>query len=161
MLRSESDIVSAVNGSRDLIGLAVTFLKLWRKHANGVNNVTIPNEDFNLVLMPLKKEGMLSVGLFYTRTDHWSTPTYYDVDDDMYVESYSSSANISGSESHSKDVRCDKFIDLPFKMLMSPKMEVDIIQLAEADKIKKSQAAKVEKIAALERQLSKLKSEPK
>lgn len=158
MIRTEGDIVRAANESRDLIGLVATFLKLWRKHANGVNNVTIPFESFNIAIMPLKTEGLLSVGLFYTRVDHWSIPTYYDVDDDLFIESYSSSANISGSESHSTEVQCDMFVDIPFAMLMSTKVEANIIKVAEAAKIKKAEAAKAQKIASLEEELASLKS---
>lgn len=159
MLRTEGDFVRAVNESRDLTGLAVTFLKLWRSHANGVNSVTIPPEPFNLVFMPLKEEHMLSVGIFYTRTDHWSTPTYYDIDDDMFVEGYGAGdSNISGHESHSAEVRCDAFIDIPFKMLMSSTMEADIELMAHDDKAKIAEEARLKEIESLEAQLTKLKA---
>ena len=160
MIRSDGDIVRTVNTARDLTGLVVTFLKLWRKNANGVNDVSIPSEDFNVAFMPLKKENMLSVGLFYTRTDHWTTPTYLDPDDDMYVEGYGSGdSNISGYSSHSSDVRYDMYVEIPFKMLMSTTIEADIKQIAATDKAKKKEAARLTEIADLEAKLAELLSE--
>jgi hypothetical protein len=76
----------------------------------------------------------------------------------MYVEGYGSGdSNISGYSSHSADVRCDKYVEIPFKMLMSTTMEADIKQIANADKLKKKEAARLAEIADLEAKLTKLK----
>ena len=158
-IRSEADIVSAVNAARDMTGVVVTFLKLWRKHANGINNVVVPDEPFSVSFLPLDNECYVTVGIFFTKTEHWETPTYFDSDDDEYVESYSSSANVSGVQHHREEVLYEKTISIPIGWLLSPNMEDVIIQFAAKDKAAKAEVLRQLEIAKLESQLTKLKSQ--
>lgn len=160
MLRSEGDFVRASNMAQDLTNMVVTYLKFWRKHANGRNNVRVPDDTFGVIFLPMKTEGKLEVGIVYTRTDHWETPVCFDTDSDYYVEGYhTGDANISHYESHSAKVKCEEYISIPFKSLAdTPEgMEKGIIAYVKADKAKEAEAARLKKIAALEAELTSLK----
>ena len=161
MLRTEGDFVRASNMAQDLTNLVVTYLKFWRKYANGRNNVNIPNDNFGVIFLPMKKEGRLEVGILYTRTDHWQTPEYYDVDDDNYTEGYGSGdANICGYTSHSAEVHCESLISLAFTLLMhTPEdMEKSVIDYVKHEKAKEAEELRLKKIAAMEIELAALKA---
>lgn len=161
LLRSEGDFVRASNMAQDLTNLVVTYLKFWRKYANGRNNVTIPDDTFGVIFLPMKTEGKLEVGLLYTRTDHWQTPEYYDVDDDQYTEGYGSGdANICGYTSHTAKVNCEIFISIPFAVLAKTpdQMEQSVKTFVATEKAKEAEETRLATIAKLEEDLAKLKA---
>lgn len=158
--RTIADIVYAHNVARDLVNLATAYLRLWRKYANGCDQITIPDDNFTVVIMPMKHESLLSVGIVYTKTVTWSEPEYYDVDDDNYVETYNSRANICGYSSHSEEVKCELFLNLPTAHLLLSEEDMTTKIKAIAAKIRadEAEAMKQAKIQELEAQIKALKT---
>lgn len=110
--------------------------------------------------MPMKSETALTVGVVYTKTHTWTEPEYYDIDGDHYVETYSSRANICGYSSHSEEVKCEMFLNIPIGHLLLTKedMTVKIKTVAAKIRADEAEAEKQSKIQALEAQIKTLKT---
>lgn len=157
-IRSEGDLVWACSSAQDLTNLVTTFLNMWRTHANGVNKVYVPSENYTVVFNKMK-EGFICVTLVYTKTQFWQEPDYYDVDSDYFDESWGAS-NISGYTTHSKRVTMENGIyNIPFGALLQSKenMEKYIKNQAKIAKEKEAEEKRLKEIKELETRLNELK----
>jgi len=155
--RTIGSLVGAANAARDLTNLVVAYLNLWRQHANGMNGVTIPDENYTVVFQP-PREDALAFTVAWTRTVTWTTPTYYDVDDDYFVESYSPTANISGEETHSELRVEERNFIIPYSALLRSEADMKAHVLATAARIRaqEAEAERQREIAALQAKLADL-----
>lgn len=159
LLRDESDFIRAANMSYDLAAIVTTYLKLFRKHTNGWGDVWMPDESFAVVHIPSKIEGMVCVDVLWKHKYSVTTPTYYDVDDDNFSESWGSS-NISGEETSFHESNQCKRIHIPIRQLMMTEQTmIDFFVNKEKElKRAKAMAETAEEIAQLEKRLDELKN---
>lgn len=157
--RTDGQIILAVNLATDLTNLVKSYLELWKKHANGINGVWVPSDEYTVIFKPTKQDGFLSIVLSYTRTSHWEEPTYCDVDSDYFSESYGGSSNVSGSISRSEDYHEEKGFQIPFTSLLRTfeGMEENIKKFAAENKRKEDELVRARKIKELEDELKELK----
>lgn len=157
-LRTEGDIVLAVNMARDLTHLVVAYLNIWRKHANGKNGVTVPSEPYSVVFGQAQ-EGRVVAVIVHTQTVTWQEPIYYDVDSYYFQEGFGVD-NISGHTSRSEDHVRQQVVTIPFPALLqsAESMEASIKATAERIAKKEAETARARQIAALESQLAELKN---
>lgn len=156
LLVTPADFIRAVNMSNDLGDLAVSFLKLWREHANGVNGVTISDGPFKVGFLPTKEETELRVVVFHTRKDYHSEPVFYEPDDYEFTEGYGGN-NLMCCTSVYNSHPLEDHIRIPISLLTSSSIEKDLKFLKLQDAEKKEQAFRQAEIADLESRLAKLK----
>jgi hypothetical protein len=158
-IRSESQIMAAANAAQDLTNLVVAYLELYKRHAQGLNGVTVPTEPYTVVFRPMHHEGMLAVALVYTKTVTWDEPIYYDVGSDYFSESLGAE-NISGyqlqSESHTEETR----LSIPFAVLLLSRehMEQQVLAFATSKRNEITEQRRLAKIAEHEAAIRALKT---
>lgn len=155
---SEADLVYASNAAQDLTNLVVAYFEFYRKHANGLNGITIPSAPYTVVFLPMGTPDALCVRIIHTKTDMHQSPVYYDYDDENFSESWGAS-NVSHYVTHSKTSIVENSIFIPFAHLLCSreKMEQGIKDFAarkEAELQEKQRRAKIEE---LEAELDRLK----
>lgn len=157
-IRSETDIVLASNSAQDLTKVVFNYLSIYKKYANGKNGVKIPDESFSVLFKPMRKDGFLSVCLVYTRTTQHQVTEYYDVDDDNFSEVWGSDNSCGYSIKTTKYVHED-LIDIPFSQLLCnlETMKKNVLSFVERDNAKIAEKLRVDRIATLESELTKLR----
>lgn len=159
MLRSEGDFILASNMAQDLTNLVMQYLRLWRKHANGRSNVTVPKENFCVIFTKMKEQGYVNFKIIYTYTTYSDEPVYYDTDSDYFNESWGAS-NISHHVKVREDHLTEEHYSLPIRALMMPpdKMEAAIKQFVIDDQARINEINRLKRITELEKELGTLKS---
>jgi hypothetical protein len=80
MIRTEADVSRAYCYTADLAKMLHNYFDLWRKHCNGINNITIPKGKFWVQVLRMTSETMLQVRVvFITKVEHsqeYRTPIY-------------------------------------------------------------------------------------
>jgi len=152
ILRTEGDIVSASNAAQSLTNLVVAYLELYKKHAQGLNDVRIPTEPYTVIFRPMRTEGMLEVELIYTQTSTWSEPDYYDVDSDYFDESLGAS-NVSGYTTRSSSSIREYGLKIPFAVLLRSKEDMekhlkDFVKRKKAEEEEKERKAEINRLKA-------------
>ena len=161
MIRSPSDVVLAANYAMDLAALVVQYLELWRKHANGRNDVVIPSGKFNVAFKPVTNPDQLDVVLFHTVYYSTSTPNY-DYDDDEVYHPLGSSPEPTSYSYSSGSYEKETAIGVSMaSILKSPEqMETDILDFVKRDDAAKAEAAKQARIDQLQKELADLTKQP-
>ena len=150
---SKAGVVDAVNKGNNLAKLVITFLRLWNKHCNGINNVWVPKE-FTVQFIKLKNEHVLNIG-------------YLTLESYTYLQEYSQSRNdddehwgYGGSPADYLELTDYKWVakscNVPISYILDSNLENTLKELAEKEKLKKEQEAKQKKIASLKEELEKL-----
>lgn len=164
MIRSESDVILAINMARDLEGMVTGFLIIWRKYANGLFGVTIPDTKFSITLCSPKQDVngqcIVSVKLHYSQTHTYSVPVYYDSDSDHFSESWGAS-NISGYTSSSDTEYQSIIIDIPVNLLLHTESKLidNIKNIAAVENTRIKNEHRKTEIEHLQKKIEILKSE--
>lgn len=155
--RTEGEIVGAVNAARDLTNLVISYLTLYRKYAQGMRGVTIPDDPYTVVFLPMIGESTIQVKLVHTQTSSHQEPMYYDVDDDNYNESWGAS-NISHETTVFTESLEENIILIPFGRLLTSRenMELDIKRFAEIEKKRLHEMDRESKITAYQEAIRQL-----
>lgn len=159
-IRTEGQIVGAANAAQDLTNIVVAYLELYRKHAQGLNGVKVPDEEYTVIFRPILKEGYLPVTLVYTKTTTWRKATHYDVNDDMFDERLGAD-NVSGYTVE-RDTDTEEYgLSIPFKALLRTKeqMEQDIKAYAAREQAALKEKQRLAEIAQHEAAIAKLKGQ--
>jgi hypothetical protein len=158
--RTESEIVQASNASQDLANLVRAYFNIHRKYAQGLGGVTVPDEPYEVVFMPMNKEGMLRVKLVYSKTTSHQSPVYYDVDDDNFSESWGSS-NISHYHTTYTTGTGELGFNIPFKLLLQSRenIELSVKKFAEEERKRLQEVERQSKIAAHQEAIRKLQEQ--
>lgn len=158
-LHTEADIVRAFDGARDLTNLVVAYLTLWRKYANGLSGVRVPDQNFTVSFLRIDVD-RVHFKIVYTVTEVTQEPVYYDVDDDCFQEGYGNT-NVSHYVPVFDPRLCEAGVALPFSALLQSKadMEFGIRKFAENEKKSLHQKQVQGKISELESELQRLKGE--
>lgn len=164
-LRTIGDLISAADAAQDLQARGRGFLLNWRKHANGVNGVTIPNEEFVVVPEAVAKgspdDPHLAFALVWIERTSWQVAEYFDADDDDFDESWGAN-NIRGYSIQTSQSTRDMHINVPAGFLLVDEAE-QVKRLkalkANADKAEKERQRLAE-IARLQKELADLQKEP-
>ena len=162
-LRTSSDIILAANQAMDLTSLITTYLlkleKASRMYYKGYKNPVKVRSPFVVNIVHIG-EDFIKVGLTGTTLITYESPNYYGPDDESFTEGYGVS-NISGYTTHVNEKPVGQFLHIPFGCLLRTEEQMweDVNKIvhrwAEEDKAK----AKAEKIARLERELTKVRAE--
>jgi hypothetical protein len=79
-LRTEADISRAYCYTTDLAKMLHDYFVLWRRHCNGINDITVPEGKFWVQVLRLKSETVMQVRLVYiSKVEHsreYKTPIY-------------------------------------------------------------------------------------
>lgn len=157
MIRSESDFIRTANASYDLAGIVTAYLKLFRQYTNNANDLRIPKDDFAVTFTPSKKEGCITVDIWWT--SHYSTqcPTYYEPDDEAFSEVWGDDNTSGYTVVHSSD-RESMRINIPISHLMRSEEQMKADFIARATKIAADakEAARVSRINEITSELAKL-----
>lgn len=158
--RSEGDIVYAANAARDLTSLVTAYLTLYRKYAQGMNGVRVPDQSYTVVILPLRHEGKLHVKLVYTSTDSYQEPVYYDLDDENRSDSWGSD-NISHYATMTSTHIEEDGILIPMAILLQSKekMEESVKTFAQNEKNRLQEIERRSRIAAHQEAIRKLQEE--
>lgn len=159
MLRGEGDFIRAANMSYDLAAIVTTYMKLFRKHINGYNDIYVPDEPFVVAFLPSTQEGCIKVKLLWKHSYLVSTPEYYDVDDDNFSEAWGAD-NQCGETVSSKTSHEYMVLHLPIVTLMMNEQNMNnwFINREKEIAIAQKQAAINEEISQLETRLAQLKT---
>lgn len=160
VFRSEGDIVHASNAAQDLTNLVIAYLTLYKKHAQGMGGVTVPDAPYTVVFLPMREEGKLRVKLVFQEYWSYQEAVYYDVDDDRFSESFGAS-NVSHHVTVDTERTVDKGLLIPFASLLLPRddMEAAIKRFAESERNRLQELERESKIAAHQEAIRKLQEQ--
>ncbi len=162
-LNIESQLVLAANASMTLTNRIVGYLhelQVAARNYRGYRNPLKKVDDHKFtvtILQMLERNNVkyVQVAVTTTETVVYTSPTYYDPDDDMFDESWGAD-NTSGTcvstSYHTRDHR----IDIPFSHLLMPldkvreNLKANVAYWTEQDELE----VKKEKIARLEKELA-------
>lgn len=159
-LRTIRSLVGAANGAKDLHSMATNFLGNYRRHANGVNGVTVTERPFVVASVGVAgtpDSPSLIFALIWTERSSWQVTDYLSPDDDAYTEGWgadnSCGFHIESSESQ-KEQRVELLAAL---LLMANDKQVEMLKnwkVSHDAKIKEQR--RLEQIQYLENQLGAL-----
>lgn len=158
VFRSEGDLVLAANQAQDLSSLVRAYLEMYKKHAQGINGVKIPTSRYDIVFMPLKFEHEIAVKLVFSRTETWTEPVYYDVDDDNFSESWGSD-NVSHHVTKSSTNPDEIVIRIPCSHLLLAQEQMEDLIIKQAAKYRADEAEqqRLDEIKRHEAEIERLK----
>ena len=156
-IRTTSQLVFACNATKDVTNLATTIVKMWKKFANGSDNLYLDYDDFSVQVVGVT-EDKVKIKIVMSLTTSYEVPDYYDVDDDMFSDSFGSS-NICGYTMWQSTALNEKTIEIPQQVFFMTEQEMAEWAArckTRWDKQRQEEQRKCE-IASLEKQLEKLK----
>ncbi|AVH85049.1 hypothetical protein RsoM2USA_121 [Ralstonia phage RsoM2USA] len=166
MVRTPGDIIRAVNEISDVTQLIETYLLLWRKHCNGINDITIPSEKFLIQITGFSLTENNTEQVIFNLIHLKDLSYSYDVDEPCYDLGSGPWDGVDGVLGYSRrsvyqtDYKWKfKKLALPFTCILDENIEDTLIKKAEADRKEKERLEKERQISKLEKELAKLKNE--
>ncbi len=159
-IRTEGDVVAALNLSCELSGLVARYLQIYRRYANGVNGVTVPSTFTVVLKQPTQGDDntvRVNCTLIHEHTTSYEVPTYYSPDDDNHVEGYGV-LNVSGYEVKTNSRVEKDGVSIPWRLLLLPEAQ----QVEQCQRLKtkyeadQQEAARQKEIVSLRNRLAAL-----
>jgi len=162
-LRTIGSLVGAANGAKDLHSMAANFLGNFRRHANGVNGVTITSEPFVVAVVGVagtSDSPRLTFALIWTERSSWQVTDYLSPDDDAFIEGWGAD-NSCGFHIESSESQKEQRVEvLAAHLLMTNDKQVEMLKNWKAShdaKIKEHR--RLEHIKCLENQIGALREQ--
>lgn len=135
-LRTVKDIVAAANAAKDLQAAAANHFLLYRKHANGLNDIWIPREQFTVVAVGVEGTAeipLLKFALIWTERGSWQVSDYRSPDSDLYVEGFGAD-NSTGHHTESRERQQEMYLTIGTGCLLeSNDSKVDTLKRLKAE----------------------------
>lgn len=163
-IRTEGDAIFAANAAKDLNALAMAWALNWREHANGCNQVAIPQDYFHIyvtgVALGSPEQPKLEVSVIWVASSFSQIPIYYSPEDDNFSESWGSS-NISGYRSHINKSTRTAHYRVPIAMLLAPaELQIERMKSIKAATVaREAECRRQEKLRELQKEIDQLNAQ--
>jgi hypothetical protein len=160
LIRTEEDVIRAYGYVADLSKLLVNYFQLWRKHCNGINNITIPEGKFWVQVLRPVSETVLSVRVVYItkveQSQEYRTPIY-----DLGASEADGADGVlyydEGVNTWHEDLLDGLRVNVSVPSLLREDVEAHLIELRRDHTEREREKARLQEIATLEERLSELK----
>jgi len=160
MIRTEEDVIRAYGYATDLSKLLRNYFELWRKHCNGINNITIPKGKFWVqVLRPVSETILLVRIVNIDKTEHsleYRTPIY-----DLGASENDGADGVlyydTGTNTWFEDLLDGFRVNVSVPGLLCEDVEAHLIELRRDHDEREREKARVQEIQELENRLTQLK----
>ncbi len=158
MIYTEGQIIHAANAARDLGALVLRYIELFREHANGYNDVRIPDGALFIGFRAQKKEGFLCV-VVHKKSEVTNSheeryePSGYGVTSDSTDDMGYATRTVYSTH----NVYQSKGIDIPMAALLQVDLDAWFKALAKKIAAAKAEADRQGEVDRLEKRLRELR----